>query len=208
MANERNTDNDIVFFIDKQKFRTTQIELSAKVLLEQFAQEDSNETTLVLKHGNELTKFEDDNQLITLINGMRFIVFHDGPTTVSSYGPNQLVHELQEIGFEPELVNGDDNNRYAVIRNYTVDMGRFAGRVIDLGFLATPNYPQSIGSAIHVRALPQLFEKTDSIPNVRNIIDSGLGCEWLYWSKNFNWHQQKQNARRLMAQIAAVFKDA
>lgn len=161
----------------------------------------------MLKHGNELTKYEDDNQFITLKNGMHFIVFHDGPTTVSAYGPSQLVHELKELGFEPELVKGQDNQLYAIIHNYTVELGKFAGRVIDLAILATPNFPQSVGSSIHVRAQPQLYEKS-SVPNVRNIIDSGLGCEWLYWSKNFNWQQQKQTARRLMAQIAGVFKDA
>lgn len=207
MVSEKSTDNNIIFFIDKQKFNTEQAEITAKDLLSQFAQEDPAETTLVLKHGNELAKYEDDNQLITLKNGMHFIVFHNGPTTVSAYGPSQLVHELKELGFEPELVKGQDAQLYAIIRNYTVELGKFAGRVIDLAILATPNFPQSVGSSIHVRAQPQLYEK-GSVPNIRNIIDSGLGCEWLYWSKNFNWHQQKQTARRLMAQIAGVFNDA
>lgn len=208
MENEKDTDTKIVFFIDKQQFKTDRAEISAGNLLSEFAQEDPTETTLVLKHGNELTKFEDDNQLITLHNGMHFVVFFDGPTTVSAYGPDQLIHELHELGYKPKLVKGADNQLYAVISGYVVELGKFAGRVIDLAIPAMPNFPQAVSSSIHVRAKPQLYEKHDSVANIRNVIDSGLGQEWLYWSKNFNWGRQKQTARRLMALIAGVFKNA
>lgn len=201
------SNNNIVFFIDKKQYKTDVTETTAKDLLIDFAKEDPVETTLVLKVGNDITKYEDNNQAITLENGMHFAVFHDGPTTVSLYGPDQLVDELKELGYEPELVKPKEN-LYVVIRNYEIDLGKFAGSVIDLGIPATPNFPQSVGSSIHVRAEPQLYEKTDTLPNVRNIIDSELGNEWRYWSKNFNWSQKNQTARRLMAQIAGVFKDA
>lgn len=207
MSSNKQDKNTIVFFIDKKQFKTELLEITAKEILIVFANEDPVETTLVLKIGNDLTKYEDDNQTIALENGMHFVVFHDGPTTVSSYGPDQLVNELKELGYEPELVNSQ-NQLYVVIREYVVQLGKFTGSIIDLGIPATPNFPQSVGSSIHIRAKPQLYEKEDSIANVRNIIDSDLGGEWRYWSKNFNWNQQKQTARRLMAQIAGVFKDA
>jgi hypothetical protein len=58
-----------------------------------------------------------------------------------------------------------------------------------------------------VRAEPQLYELTDSIPNVRNIQPSALGGEWRYWSKNFGWTDER-SARRLMSQVNTVFHDA
>lgn len=207
MSTSTQDKSNIVFFIDKAKFNTEVAETTAKDLLINFANEDPVETTLVFKHGNDLTKYEDDCQPITLENGMHFVVFHDGPTTVSAYGPDQLIYELKELGYEPELVDSQ-NHLYVVIRNYVVQLGKFAGSIIDLGIPATPNFPQSVGSSIHIRSMPQLYEKEDSIANIRNIIDSDLGNEWRYWSRNFNWNQQKQTARRLMAQIAGVFKDA
>ena len=201
-------DSSIVFFIDKAQFKTETPKLTAGNLLSQYAQEDPAETTLVLKHGNDLTKYENDSQLITLENGMHFIVFHDGPTTVSNYGPQRLVSELSSLGYTPELTNDGGSNPFTVIRGYEVQLGRFAGRVIDLALPMTADFPISVGASIHVRANPQLIEK-GSIPDVRNIIDSTLGSEWCYWSRNFNWSQQTQKtARRLMAQIAGVFKDA
>lgn len=200
-------ENKIVFFIDKTQHKTEESELSARDLLLNYAKEDPAETTLVLKQGNDLTKYTDDDQVVSLENGMHFVVYHDGPTPVSFSGPERLVSELIELSYEAELVKGKDELLYAVIRGYEVPLGQFVGRVIDLGFLATQDFPQSVGSAIHVKANPQLFEKTDTIPNVRNITDSKLGDEWRYWSINFNWNQQ-HHAKRLMAQIAGVFNDA
>lgn len=207
-SNKSSNQKEIVFFIDKEQFKTDLVEITAGDLLTNFAEEDPNETTLVLKHGNEITKYEDDTTLIAIENGMQFVVFYDGPTTVSYYGPELLISELQELGYQPELLSDSNNQQYAVIRDYTIQLGKFAGKVIDMAIPATPNFPQSVGASIHVRAKPQLYEKSDTVPNVRNIIDSNLGPEWLYWSKNFNWGQQKQSTRRLMALIAGVFEDA
>jgi hypothetical protein len=76
---------EIVFFIDKQQFKTAEAELTVKSLLEDYAKEDSSQTTLVLKHGNETTKYTSLVQTIQLKNGMQFVVYHNTPTTVSSY---------------------------------------------------------------------------------------------------------------------------
>ncbi len=123
------------------------------------------------------------------------------------YGAERLLSDLQKLGFKSEIVKGIDNQTYSVIYKYEVEIGRFAGQIIDLGLLATNDYPRSVASAIHVKVEPQLLEKKDTIPNVRNITDSGLGPEWRYWSKNFNWSGE-QTTRRLISQINTIFKDA
>lgn len=196
----------IVFFIDKQQFKTYLEKQTARVLLTEYAEEEPDETTLVLKKGDHLTKLDDD-EIICLKSGMHFIVFHDGPTTVSYKGQDRLANELVELGYEPKLETARDQNQYVVFEGYTILLGKFVGRVIDLGFLATPDFPASVAAAIHVRADPQLFEKKDSVPNVRNIIDSELGPDWRYWSINFNW-KSGHSARRLMSKINAVFQNA
>jgi len=122
------------------------------------------------------------------------------------YGPERLVSDLEELGFTAQLVAAGDN-RFAVVPQYEVEIGRFVGRVIDLGILATPDYPRTVASAIHIRANPQLLEKSDTVPNVRNITDSQLGAEWRYWSHNFQWTEER-STRRLISQINGIFKDA
>jgi hypothetical protein len=122
------------------------------------------------------------------------------------YGAQRLLSDLTALGYQAELTTVGGNT-YAIIHNYEVEMGRFQGRIIDLGFMAMADFPRTVASAIHVRANPQLLEKSDTVPNVRNIIDSPLGGEWRYWSHNFQWNVER-NARRLMSQINGIFKNA
>jgi hypothetical protein len=76
------TEDLVVIFIDQQKFKAEEREYTARELL-LLAGENPAETTLVLKHGNDLQKFENPDQRIDLKNGMHFVVFHNGPTPVS-----------------------------------------------------------------------------------------------------------------------------
>lgn len=73
----------INFFIDKEKFETDQAQLSVRTLLVDFAKEDPTQTTLALKHGNDIQKFTNLDQLMAMENGMHFIVYHNTPTPVS-----------------------------------------------------------------------------------------------------------------------------
>lgn len=122
------------------------------------------------------------------------------------YGPDRLLRDLGEMGYEVERVTCADGSVYAVIRGFVVPAGPFVDRIIDLGLLATPDYPRSVGSSIHVRATPQLFEY-GSVPGRRNIIQSALGPEWRYWSHNFGWTGER-STRRLVSQINTIFANA
>ena len=195
----------IEFYIDKQKFTTDNDVQTAGELLK-LASEDPAETTLVLKEGKELFKY-DDNQKITLKNGMSFVVFHDGPTPVSYFGPERFIEELCNLGYKPKLVIINNNDKYAILHDYVIQSGRFIHRTIDLGMLATNDFPISVTSAIHIRTNPQLYEKSDSVRGVRNITDSPLGQEWRYWSINFKW-KKGDTVRRLMSKINTVFNNA
>ena len=72
----------IVIHIDQQKFELDDRPYAARELLI-LAGENPAETTLVLKHGNDLKKFENPDESIDVKNGMQFVVFHNGPTPVS-----------------------------------------------------------------------------------------------------------------------------
>jgi hypothetical protein len=57
--------------------------LTVRDILQDFAKEDPNEATLALWKGNDRQPYTDLNFVITLVNGMKFLVRHEGPTTVS-----------------------------------------------------------------------------------------------------------------------------
>ncbi len=124
-----------------------------------------------------------------------------------SYGPDRLYQDLQTLGFKVEKVTPAAGGTFAVLPDYLVEVGKFAGRIIDLGIPATADFPRSVAAAIHVRGAPQLFDYADCVPNVRNIQPSPLGEDWRYWSKNFNWTSER-SARRLVSQINSIFLHA
>jgi hypothetical protein len=124
-----------------------------------------------------------------------------------TYGIERLVSDLGELGYEVEKMTDADGNQFAVMPKYMIEIGRFDGRVVSLGIMATADYPRTVASAIHVRANPQPLEKTDTLANVRNITDSKLGPEWRYWSHNFQWTEER-STRRLVSQINGIFNDA
>lgn len=123
------------------------------------------------------------------------------------YGPARLMADLDALGYGVQRVDASDGTPFVIIPDYVVPCGRFAGRTIDLGLQATPDFPRSVASAIHVRSNPHLFDYGDTEPRKRNITKSALGPEWRYWSRNFGWNGEK-SARRLMSQINRIFADA
>jgi hypothetical protein len=120
------------------------------------------------------------------------------------FGPERMIEDLGLLGFSGERAVDTENHSFVVIRDFLIELGKFAGRRVDLGIPVPDNFPQGVAAAIHVRAMPQLYETTDSLPNVRNIVASKLGCEWRYWSKNFNWRGER-STRRLLSQINEIF---
>jgi hypothetical protein len=73
-----------VFFIDKQKFETSESHLTVKQILVDFAKVNPNENVLVLVHGDHpMQELNDLEKVIELHEGMHFTVFSKKPTTVS-----------------------------------------------------------------------------------------------------------------------------
>ncbi len=86
MTKADNNGKEVVFFIDNEQFKTEESELTVRIILTDYAKEDPAETVLVHRKGNDLTKLEDLDQIIVLENGMKFVVYHTGPTPVSWRG--------------------------------------------------------------------------------------------------------------------------
>jgi hypothetical protein len=82
-TDERSKKHEVVFFIDKQQFKSEDPDLSVRTLLVDLAKEDPNQTTLASKHGNDLTKYANLDEVIHIENWMKFIVLHNSPTPVT-----------------------------------------------------------------------------------------------------------------------------
>lgn len=122
-------------------------------------------------------------------------------------GPERFFQDLEALGLSNERVTTPDGQAFAVFRSFEVPSGRFQGRLIDLALPAVISYPQAVAACIHVCSSPPLFDYLDSLPNVRNIIQSPLGEEWRYWSRAFAWSSD-HTLLDLMSQINTVFHHA
>ena len=124
------------------------------------------------------------------------------------FGVERLCEDLGVLGLKADLFEDPQKNVFVIVQGIS-DRARPVRRaeVIDLGLLVPANYPQGVGSCIHVKAAPQLLDVADTVPNVRNITASSLGQEWRYWSKNFGWNGER-STRRLMSQVNEIFLHA
>ena len=82
METKTDTAGEVVFFIDQQRFKVEDREYTVRELLG-LAGENPQETTLVQREGNDLTKLTDLEQRLRIKEGTHFVVFHNGPTPVS-----------------------------------------------------------------------------------------------------------------------------
>jgi hypothetical protein len=122
-----------------------------------------------------------------------------------SFGPERLIADLKELGFDKASVITDTaNTSYALIPGYEILAGNFTGQLVDLAIPAPPDFPRSTGAAIHLRKDPHLVD-FGNVPNVRNVIVSTLGAQWQYWSYRFTISSSSPT-NQLMSQINGIFR--
>lgn len=122
------------------------------------------------------------------------------------YGVLRLLEDLSVLNYAGlTIIQDSEGKEYVMFSQYEVQIGVFTGRVIDLAIPATPDFPRTVGSSIHIRSTPQLLEK-QNIPGKRNIIDSKLGIDWRYWSFQFT-ATETETAKNLMEQVNGVFRN-
>lgn len=120
------------------------------------------------------------------------------------FGIERLLVGLRELGHNAVEIRASDGTPFAMISPYEIAVGRFADRSIELALQAMPDFPNSVASAIHVRANPQLYTIGENGNGARNITTSILGGDWAYWSNNFGWNSER-SVRRLMSQVNGIF---
>ena len=119
-------------------------------------------------------------------------------------GVERLVSDLRELGFvNLSTHQGTDGLQYAIIAGFEIPDGSFSGRSVDLAIPAPVDYPRSFGASIHLKANPHLVPFGHV--NGRNVIASGLGVEWQYWSYRFNLRENNPSSE-LITQINEIFR--
>lgn len=117
-------------------------------------------------------------------------------------GPQDLAAGLRDRKYEVEERQVGDV-RYVIARNYVVQVGRFKGQTIQLGFPCPVDFPITPPGGIHTN--PQLLQ-----PGPNAIHVSPLGGEWSYWSRPVQgWIGARTNpVSRLMSHVNTLMQGA
>jgi len=106
---------------------------------------------------------------------------------------------LRGLGWQIELLVGNDGMSYIVVRDYPIASGSLAGRVCDVAIQRTPAVPYIMPPVIHTRpalvAMDMVTFHTQA---------SSIGPEWQYWSRAL---QGQATPHRIVTHIATTFAE-
>ena len=111
----------------------------------------------------------------------------------------RLTEEFIKLGYAVDAAAGRQHG-VVIIRNFLVQVGRHAGKVLDVGIPGN-DFPFTPPAGVHFR--PELA------PNgANNINKSPLGTGWQYWSRRLTDWQIDRSARHIISYVNKVLLDA
>lgn len=139
---------------------------------------------------------------IHIQKGDTFVSVFTGPTPVSElpqqFGVANFLAGLSALGYEATEV-GDGNITF----EYTVELGRLAGRIVTMGFKVPPDFPITPPSGPHVRPHIHGLQGGGGHPTGGIHLSSGhsgLSDEFQYWSRPFTgWSDTRKTVGEYMA---------
>lgn len=199
----------IHFTLDGEEFETRQHKLTPNQIISEFGKQDPATSYLVqIKGVHKISYQGKGNEEIELHNGMNFQIISTGPKPVSDgLGAVVFMDGLRGLGYQPRSL---ENHPDHVIFEYLVEIGRFAGRVVRLGFIVPPDFPNIPPAGPHVSPHIQPIHPTNDVGHPLGGVhgsSSGpfeqvAGGSWQYWSRPFvNWGQGKRTVSAYMAHI-------
>jgi hypothetical protein len=93
-----------------------------------------------------------------------------------------LEEYVRGLGYIVEVLDGNDNQSYTVVRNLKIPFGGLAERVCDVAIQRVTSEPYAVPAAIHTR--PALVPMDTAGPLKTQA--SGIGEDWQYWSRRFD----------------------
>ena len=115
-----------------------------------------------------------------------------------------FIDQLQKLGLQVQRI-ADDRVSFP----YEIPVGRFAGQVIQLGFVVQDDFPlnpPASGPHISPHLLP-LNNQSQSHPEGGIHKSDPFGTDWQYWSRpHKDWQTTDRSAKAYMAFIRRLFE--
>jgi hypothetical protein len=197
----------IHIWVDGEEYTTDQRELTANQIITNFGKKDPATNYLVEIQGNHKVSFQGKgDELIKLHNNESFQIVSTGPTPVSSNdGPTVFAEGLRTLGFNPQALRNMPDH---LVFNYPVEVGGYAGKMVRLGFVVPPDFPNITPSGPHVSPPIHPFHPSNDLPHPHGGVhpspefEKSVGGKWQYWSRPCkDWGQRRRTVVAYMAHI-------
>lgn len=121
-------------------------------------------------------------------------------------GVEAFLKGLRELGYEPMVLDGKSDH---VVISYTVQSGKFAGKMVKLGFVVPADFPVNTPTGIHVAEMIHPLQGGGTHPtggihrDQAAPFQKALGGEWQYWSRPPGpaWPTGKKNVAAYMSHV-------
>ncbi|MGB8723173.1 MAG: hypothetical protein WA383_20070 [Terriglobales bacterium] len=201
--------HEIHFTVDGEECETRKHKLTPNQIISEFGKQDPAISYLVEIRGTHKVSYQGKgDEEIKLHDCDHFQIVSTGPKPVSDCaGAAAFVEGLRTLGYEPNaLPNSPDH----VVFNYPVEVGRFAGQTVRLGFVVPPDFPNITPSGPHVSPHVRAIHPTNDLPHPdggvhqsqSEAFQKGAGGAWQYWSRPCaDWGKSKKTVTAYMAHI-------
>jgi hypothetical protein len=201
---------DVIHFtLDGEAQETRHHKLTPDQIISEFGKQDPATNYLVEIKGTHKISFQGKgDEEIKLHDGMNFQIISTGPKPVSDEtGSSAFMDGLRALGYEPKCLASLSDH---VFVDYLVEIGRFAGRVVRIGFVVPPDFPNIPPGGPHISPSILPLHPANDVPHpVGGVHGSSstqfeqkAGGSWQYWSRPFvSWAQSKRTVSAYMAHI-------
>ena len=111
-----------------------------------------------------------------------------------------LIDYLRQLGWNIEVIQGNDRLNYLVIKNFSIPLGTLTGKMCDIAIQQNNAVPFVLASAIHTRPHLVPMDMNSKLRTQK----SPIGLEWQYWSRVLNKPLTPQN---IVTHIATIFSE-
>jgi len=201
--------HEIHFSVDGEDCVTDLRVLTPNQIIRDFGKKDPATNYLVKIQGTHKESFQGKgDERIEIHEHEAFQIVSTGPTPVSDgTGPAAFTAGLRALGYEPSPLQQAPDH---VVLNYSVEVGRFKGQTVRLGFVVPQDFPNTTPSGPHVSPQILPIHSSNDVPHPAGGIHQGMspnftqyaGGGWEYWSRPCpNWGQSKKTVTSYMAHI-------
>ena len=201
--------HEIDFTVDGEDYKTAERWMTPNHIIREYGKKDPATNYLVRIQGTHKESYQGrGDEKIEIHEHEAFQIVSTGPTPVSdTTGTAAFADGLRALGYTPVAFPQAPE---LVIFDYPVEIGRFKGQTVRLGFAVPPDFPNTTPSGPHVSPPVLPIHPSNDLPHPVGGVHAGMSQsfvqhaagQWEYWSRPCqNWGQSKKTTASYMAYI-------